>query len=1208
MEDSLNDKVIQRAPEKIDFPLEEAEILDYWKQVKAFERSLVQSKEKARFTFYDGPPFATGLPHYGHILAGTVKDVVTRFAHQSGYHVERRFGWDCHGLPVEFEIDQLLGIKSPKDVDKIGIKAYNNECRKIVTRYSKEWKDVVHRIGRWIDFDNDYKTMYSWYMETVWWTFKELYRKGLIYEGNKVMPYSTACGTPLSNFEASQNYRETQDAAVVVSLPLTDDRQGAALLIWTTTPWTLPSNLAACVNMHLIYARVKQVSTERVYIMLEERIGTVFEDDDYEVLEKFLGIDLEGLTYDPPFPYYKHLTHCFKILADDYVTNTTGTGVVHQAPYFGEDDYRVCLKNNIITANQGAVCPVDASGCFTTPVEDFLGLHVKDSDRHVVRYLRERGRVVKESRVNHSYPFCWRSDTPLIYRAVPSWFLNVEAIKDKLLDAVQSAEFVPDFVKKKRFTNWLRDARDWAISRNRYWGTPIPIWKNDDEIVCVGSIEELQSLTGEKISDLHRENIDDLTIPSSNPNGAPLRRIREVFDCWFESGCMPYAQNHYPFENKHTFKQKFPADFIAEGIDQTRGWFYTLLVISTALFGEVPYKNVIANGLVLASDGQKMSKRKKNYPDPMDIIESYGADALRLYLINSPVVRAENLKFKEDGVREVVKDVLLPWYNAFRFLLQNMEGYMLKNTRDFHYKDIDLTTDNKMDSWILSYTQSFLDYVYKEMTAYHLYNVVPKLTKFIEDLTNLYVRLNRKRFKGETSTIDCKNALKNLFGVLYALVLIMAPFTPFLSEYMYQKMKHFTTSPHDSVHFIMLPKLNENFIDKNIENAVDNLQVVLDLARAIREKKQIPNKHPLPEIIVLHRDQSFLQNITDLKEYILAELNIKNLVTSNDKSRFNIALRAKPNYKTLGDKLKSYLKVIAEGILNLTEAQLEILQQEGSVDVSGYNIELNDVILHYESTNDQQDKYLLNGSGECLVLLDVLMDDNLQDEGVAREVINRVQKLRKKAHLVPTDSIKVYYKAHGDIERITKDFAVLIEGTIKASFRDVTFKEDDDVVIMESEEKLKDYKMDLYITKKEAHIEFPNTKWANLELVDLQPKYTQSKRGMILLEVAGTPITMESLQKSILALFGVEHFALKTSTKDILSTGDISKVHKDTIFIIPEHLNPQLPKPTSKPFCEFFNFTEGPIKGTIITENPKGSPILEEHQYKPLIEMWLDMY
>jgi len=734
----------------------------------------------------------------------------------------------------------------------------------------------------------------------------------------------------------------------------------------------------------------------------------------------------------------------FRILLDTYVTDESGVGVVHQAPYFGEDDYRISLKYNIITKDMSPICPLDMSGRFIDPVVDFKGQHVKDADKNIIKWLKEHGRLVHQNTITHSYPFCWRSDTPLIYRAVPSWFVRVEHMTDKLLASNDLTYWVPDFVKEKRFGNWLSAARDWAISRNRFWGTPIPLWMSDDgeEIVCIGSIEELKKLTGvNDITDVHRESIDHLTIPSVVKPGTVLRRVTEVFDCWFESGSMPYAQNHYPFENQKEFEEGFPGDFIAEGIDQTRGWFYTLIVLSTALYGKAPFKNLICHGLVLAADGQKMSKRKKNYPDPMDIVHKYGADAIRLYLVNSPVVRADNLRFKEEGVRDILKDVFLPWYNAYRFLMQNVERLEREEGTKFIYNENSaIRAENYMDKWIVSFTQSLVKFVRQEMQAYRLYTVVPRLLKFVDQLTNWYVRMNRRRLKGETGLSDCHQSLTTLFAVIFTMTKVMAPFVPFLTEHMYQNLQHLidpeTTKGEDtkSVHYLMLPMPNDDLIDNVIEAAVSRMQTVVELGRVVRDRRTLPMKYPLKEIVVIHKDPVVLRDILSLQNYIQEELNVRTVTVTSDKHKYGVMLRAEPDHKVLGARLKGAFKSVLAAIKDLTDDQLMVFQQQGSIEVVGHQLGMEDLRLIYtfdKASEDTPNHYEAHSDNSVLVLLDINPGDSMLDEGLAREVINRVQKLRKKAKLMPSDEITVFYRAGATLSRIISEYQDFIFATIK---------------------------------------------------------------------------------------------------------------------------------------------------------------------------------
>ncbi|KAL2749130.1 hypothetical protein V1477_002740 [Vespula maculifrons] len=1213
--------MIEKLSETINFSKEEEIILELWRKLDVFQNSLRLSKGKPKYSFYDGPPFATGLPHYGHILAGTIKDIITRYAHQCGYHVERRFGWDTHGLPVEFEIDKALNIKSPDDVAKIGIENYNKECRSIVMRYATEWEKIVGRIGRWIDFKNDYKTLYPWYMESIWWIFKELYNKGLVYQGVKVMPYSTGCNTPLSNFESGQNYKDVVDPSVVVAFPLIDE-PGISILAWTTTPWTLPSNLALCCNPAFEYVEVKDNKSNNIYILLESSLNLIYKSKDlYTICGKRKGSDLKGKQYQPLFPYFARLSQkgAFVILNDNYVTAESGTGIVHQAPYFGEDDYRCCLNAGVITKDQEIICPIDSRGCFTDPVHDFKEKYVKDADKDIIKYLQANNRLVYSNPVKHSYPYCWRSDTPLIYKAVPSWFIRVEAIKDKLLMANADTYWVPDYVKDKRFGNWLRDARDWAISRNRYWGNPIPLWISEDgqEIVCVGSIKELEKLTGTKVTDIHRESIDHLTIPSVRSGYPPLRRVPEVFDCWFESGSMPYAQIHYPFEDPKNFEESFPADFIAEGIDQTRGWFYTLLVISTALFGKAPFKNLVASGLILASDGQKMSKRKKNYPDPIEVVDKYGADALRLYLINSPVVRAENLRFKEEGVRDIIKDVFLPWYNAFRFFMQNIERFEREEKTKFMYKDIiHSCSDNIMDKWIISFTQTLLKLLKQEMQAYKLYTVVPHLIKYIDNLTNWYVRMNRRRIKGESGTIDCQNALNTLYCILYTMVKINAPFTPFLTEFMFQRLSKLLppdcNANMDSVHYQMIPNPCIHLIDESIEKSVSYMQIIIELGRIVRDRKTIPVKYPLPNIVVIHQDNNVLKDIVSLKSYILEELNVKELITTTDKEKYGVTLRAEPDHKILGARLKGEFKSVTQAIKELSDEQLQQFVISKEIIVQGHKLSEGDLRLMFNFTGSMAEElskqYEAHSERNILILLGITPDESMQNEGIAREIINRVQKLRKKAQLIPSDEAIVYYEilnVTSNLAKVILSHKEFIENATKTPQKHISELSDNSNIILEEMQNIKGIDMKLILVKTKientlknntAEVE-PFSKYVNVELINIKPRFgATNPAGTILLEVETheltTLISYEQLRQNIDVIFGIYGFTydLYVNGKLLTNNTDIASLHKKTIQVIKigSPANPSIVDSKS-PNCHFLNMINGRKKTTILLENPQGN-------------------
>jgi len=963
------------------------------------------------------------LPHYGHILAGTIKDVVTRYAHMKGYHVDRRFGWDCHGLPVEYEIDKKLGLKGRPDILKMGIDKYNEECRGIVQRYTKEWRDIIERFGRWVDFDNDYKTMDRSFMESCWWVFKELYDKGFVYRAFRVMPYSTACGTPLSNFEVSQNYKEVSDPSIIVQFKLVG-KEKSYLLAWTTTPWTLPSNVALCVNPELTYLRVKKKEDGTEWICGKDRwqwICSSIKMDgkkDFEVLEEMKGSALVGTPYTPLFNYFEGKVikgKAWHVVSDGYVSTEAGTCIVHQAPAFGEDDNRVCLAHGIIQKDgTGLVCPVDDSGCFTEDVADFKGQHVKAADKDIKEALKKQGSLVFNGNEVHNYPHCWRSDTPLIYKAAPSWFIKVEEQRENLISNNNKTYWVPAFVKEKRFHNWLSEARDWCVSRSRYWGTPIPLWVSSDmeEIVCVGSVAELEEHAGRKLPDIHRHFIDDIQIPSKKGKGM-LRRIDDVFDCWFESGSMPYASRHYPFENREEFEQGFPAQFIAEGLDQTRGWFYTLMVLSSHLFDKPAFMNLIVNGLVLAADGKKMSKRLKNYPDPQEIVENHGADAVRMYLCNSPVVRAEPLKFKEEGVQEVVKKVILPWYHSFRWLVTEATRYEGSNGKfEPDFACVKAST-NLMDKWINASSHGLIKFVREEMEAYRLYTVVPHLVAFLEDLTNMYIRMNRDRMRGGFGPEEAFTSLSTLYSVLLNATVLLAPVTPFITEHIYRNLARALPEGHPmkakSVHFVRIPEFDPEAVDPDILTAVTRMSSVIELGRTCRERRKVGLKTPLMKMTIMNKDEGFTNDVKRLQSYIESELYVLEVVhqTNTDK----VQLKGVLNFKVLGKKLGKDMKAVQQAANALSQADLDKFEEEGKLTICGHEITSEEMQITRKVEGLDDPNLESCGDSVTTVVMDFTQNEDLFQMAMARTVGNLVQKFRKEAKLQQDDPVDMWAEA-----------------------------------------------------------------------------------------------------------------------------------------------------------------------------------------------------
>ncbi|MBU0661322.1 isoleucine--tRNA ligase [Patescibacteria group bacterium] len=863
---------------------QEQKIMEFWRQNKTFEKSVNERSENKPYVFYDGPPFATGLPHYGHILASAMKDLVPRFWTMKGYRVERKWGWDCHGLPIENIVEKELNLGSKQDIENYGIANFNEACRGMVLTYAEEWKKTIERMGRWVDMENDYKTMDLPFMESVWWVFKELWEKGYVYEGKKAMHICPRCVTPLSNFEVTQGYKDIKDISATAQFKVLEGKEkfdvegDLYILAWTTTPWTLPGNVLLAVGEDIEYSLVKFEGN--TFVVAKDLLMKNFEEKEFEVLSQVKGSDFVGLTYEPLFPYFAETKNAFRVVAADFVTTEDGTGIVHIAPAFGEDDYRLGREEDV-----DFVQHVDMEGKFTSAVIDFAGVEVKNKEDHmatdieIIRYLAQNGKLFSKKKYEHSYPHCWRCDTPLLNYATSSWFVEVTKIKEELLENNKKINWVPDHIKDGRFGLWLEGARDWAVSRTRYWGTPLPIWKSDDgDTICIGSAEELSELSGKEVKDLHKHFIDDIEITK---DGKVYKRITEVFDCWFESGSMPYGQMHYPFENKEKFESGFPAEFIAEGQDQTRGWFYTLHVLATALtLGEessIPkecspaFKNVIVNGIVQAEDGKKMSKKLKNYPAPELIFEKYGADAMRYYLMASPVVHAEALAFSEVGVREVYNKLVNTLVNVLNFY----EMFAVsRDTRQVTYTN--LKSENVLDKWILAKLQNLVEEVTVNMEEYKLAEAARPIMEFVTELSQWYIRRSRERFKSGSEE-DKSAALATLREVLLTLSKVMAPFTPFISEHVYQEV---SGQSEKSVHLEMWPELNEELKNPESLETMESVRKLVELGLSLRKEVGIRVRQPL---LALGVNKELEEGY---KVIIAEEMNVKEVVSLSDASEW----------------------------------------------------------------------------------------------------------------------------------------------------------------------------------------------------------------------------------------------------------------------------------------------------------------------------------
>jgi isoleucyl-tRNA synthetase len=977
-------------PSQPHFPSLEREVLGYWEAGDTFRASVAQRPADREFVFYDGPPFANGLPHYGHLITGYVKDVVPRFRTMQGYRVERRFGWDTHGLPAEVEAERLLGISGKADIYALGIEKFNQACRESVLRYTREWRDYVTRQARWVDFDHDYKTLDLPYMESVMWAFRQLWDKGLVYQGFKVLPYCWRCETPLSNHELRMDddtYAERQDPSVTVRFKL---ETGEWLLAWTTTPWTLPSNLAAAVGADISYVVVEK-DGER-YILARDRQAAYERELEGAAVESTLtGAELAGRKYEPLFPYLADTENAFRVILSDDVTTEDGTGVVHMAPAYGEADALACNEAGIPT-----VLTVDEQARFTAVVPDFEGQHVFDANAPITAKLREQGSLVRKETYTHSYPHCWRCRNPLIYKAVSSWFVAVSTFRDRMVELNEPITWVPEHVKHGSFGKWLEGARDWSISRNRFWGSPIPVWQSDDpqypRTDVYGSLDELERDFGVRPADLHRPAIDELTRPNpDDPTGqSVMRRVPEVLDCWFESGSMPFAQVHYPFENREWFDSHYPGDFIVEYIGQTRGWFYTLHVLATALFDRPAFTSCVSHGIVLGNDGAKMSKSLRNYPDVNEVFDTFGSDAMRWFLMASPVLRGGNLVVTEPGIREGVRQAILPLWNCWYFfaLYANAEAYQATRS---------VQSEHVLDRYILAKTRTAVTELGQRLDVYNIGGACQAVRDHLEVLTNWYIRRSRNRFwAGDPAALD------TLWTVLETVCRAAAPLLPLTTEAIWRGLTGGT-----SVHLEDWPDVsdwNPDPRDAELTGAMDLVRSVCSTALGLRKANQLRVRLPLATLTIAHADAKSLAPFTDL---IAEEVNVKAVKLAQDPAslgRFELAVNPRVLGPRIGAQVQQVIRAVKAG---------DWTQSGDGILAAGVQLEPGEYDLKLVAADPASTSALPGHAG--LLALDLRVTPELAAEGTARDVVRIVQQARRDAGLDVSDRIRLSIGADGEV-------------------------------------------------------------------------------------------------------------------------------------------------------------------------------------------------
>ena len=991
----------------------EHEIADVWKEKNIIKKNFDMNKGKRYFTFYDGPPTANGMPHAGHIITRVMKDIIPRYKVMKGYRVIRKAGWDTHGLPVELEIEKKLGISGKEQIEEYGVEKFVKECKASVFKYVHEWEEMTNKVGYWVDMEHPYVTYHNEYIESVWWALKEMWNKGLLYEGHKVMPYCPRCGTALSSHEVAQGYKDVKDLTCIAKFKLKDEDK--YVLAWTTTPWTLPSNLALCINKAYDYCDVKVKIDEdkyEVYILAKDLVDTVLKDKEHEVLNVYKGSELLGKEYEQLMPFAKVDGKAFVIIHGDYVSLSDGTGIVHIAPAYGEDDSLVSKQNGIAFVNL-----VDKEGKFVDDVEPWKGRFVRDCDVDICKWLEDENKLFAKERHVHSYPHCWRCDTPLLYYPKESWFVAMSKLRDNLVENNDKVNWYPENIKKGRFGNFLENVIDWGISRDRYWGTPLPIWTCEDESCghreCIGSIAELKEkgIDVPKDIELHKPYIDNVYLKCPKC-GKKMKRAKEVIDCWFDSGSMPFAQWHYPFENQEMFKNNFPAQYISEAIDQTRGWFYTLTAVGTALFNKIPFENCIVLGHVLDGKGQKMSKSKKNGVDPLVLLNTVGADATRWYFYTGSAPWISS-RLSIENVQESQRGFLSTLWNVYSFYVLYAQ---IDNFNPLDYKEF--KSENVMDKWIISKLNTLVKTVDEKLDKYDITGAGYLIEDFTDELSNWYVRRNRERFWAQDLTDEKIGAYVTLYRVLTTLIKVAAPFVPFITDEIYQNLVYgLDNSAPESVHLCYWPEVNDKEVDLKLEKEMDLAYKIVKLGRSARNSENIKNRQPLSKMLI---------SVDTLPEYygniVKDELNVKEVVLGADMSEY-VNFEIKPNLPVLGKEYGRLIPKIKEELSKMNQMDLANKVKAGKVET----IFVDDTEIALDSNNllitmQGKEGYAFAGEGEVGVVLDTTITPELKEEGYLREILSKVQNMRKDKGFEVLDKINLYVSGNDMLEEVVKKY------------------------------------------------------------------------------------------------------------------------------------------------------------------------------------------